>query len=616
MKEKSTIIRSVWPLPGGQLQYLTTLEQIVKWADKSNFPTNTSFGEWLKGQFNVNSDKTVAGYLQVVVALGMLDKGKDGVLSIPALGRQFLGLTGDGKTRLILDRFMTAYLAFREILGVYRSAPEPVHLETLITTLQPHFPSWTSPAQYEYRNTWLLSLGCLRQVKGRTYEITDFGLEIALQYPSQLPSIDRGVESTGQLTSLHASDTVPDKPDTKSTPPLDDVNSPTPHLPQYSQARSFLRILEGVSYSQYRDMFNEIWSQRGSPQEQANWLDPEIWIPERLEGSERELAWRIWRDSKQNLNPRYIRGCWYFATKHDLLARNQLDTLTITDRGHRFLDEVEPDVSFQIDNDEGILEILRTVAEKGPGRRSEFLDEYARYCHQRTTIRSPNVIKNYLYNRLQNLIERRFVVGRGQSYEVTDEGLAYLDRVNHLLVGPRGEMRPRSDIRKLAKEMRDKAREQLYEYLLAMDPFKFEELIKLLLEEMGYEEVTVTSATNDKGVDVVAYIELGISSVREVIQAKRHKGSINRTVMDQLRGSLHRFDAVRGTIITTGRFSSGVQQAAFERGAAPITLIDGEKLLDLLMDHQIGVVKRTVEYYDFDAAKLQQFESESATEEI
>ena len=143
-----------------------------------------------------------------------------------------------------------------------------------------------------------------------------------------------------------------------------------------------------------------------------------------------------------------------------------------------------------------------------------------------------------------------------------------------------------------------------------MDAFKFEELVKLLLEEMGYENVTTTSPTNDKGVDVVGTIELGISAVREVIQVKRHKGTINRPVLDQLRGSLHRFNAVRGTIITTGRFSKGVEEAAFERGAAPITLIDGEKLLDLLLKNDIGVNKRQVSYYDFAPEKLAQFETE------
>jgi restriction system protein len=50
---------------------------------------------------------------------------------------------------------------------------------------------------------------------------------------------------------------------------------------------------------------------------------------------------------------------------------------------------------------------------------------------------------------------------------------------------------------------------------------------------------------------------------------------MKRTVLDALRGSLYRFQAVRGTIITTAGFSKGAMQAAFEAGAPPITSIDG-----------------------------------------
>ncbi|MEI2776546.1 MAG: restriction endonuclease [Tetrasphaera sp.] len=164
-----------------------------------------------------------------------------------------------------------------------------------------------------------------------------------------------------------------------------------------------------------------------------------------------------------------------------------------------------------------------------------------------------------------------------------------------------------SELFRLARAVNDEVRARLHAYLLEMDAFKFEELIKLLLEEMGYDNVATTSPTNDKGVDVVGTIELGISAVREVLQAKRHKGTINQPVLDQLRGSLHRFNAVRGTIITTGRFSKGVEEAAFERGAAPITLIDGEKLVDLLVEHEIGVNRRQVEYLEFAPEKLVQF---------
>ena len=124
------------------------------------------------------------------------------------------------------------------------------------------------------------------------------------------------------------------------------------------------------------------------------------------------------------------------------------------------------------------------------------------------------------------------------------------------------------------------------ELLLDMDASAFEHLVKRLLEEMDYQDVEVTSPSNDGGVDVIARIELGITSVREVVQAKRHKRTIQRKDLDALRGSLYRFNAVRGTLVATSRFSKGTEEAAFAGGAAPITLIDGDKLIDLLIEHR------------------------------
>lgn len=71
-------------------------------------------------------------------------------------------------------------------------------------------------------------------------------------------------------------------------------------------------------------------------------------------------------------------------------------------------------------------------------------------------------------------------------------------------------------------------------------------------------------------------------------------------MLDALRGSLHRFKAMQGTIITTGGFSKGTLEAAFEPGAAPIAVIDGQKLIDLLIEHRIGVRKKSIEVWEFD----------------
>lgn len=50
---------------------------------------------------------------------------------------------------------------------------------------------------------------------------------------------------------------------------------------------------------------------------------------------------------------------------------------------------------------------------------------------------------------------------------------------------------------------------------------------------------------------------------------------------------------------------------AFAKGVAPITLIDGKRLLDLLIEHEIGVRKRDIEILEFDPEKLKPFEAEA-----
>jgi restriction system protein len=393
-----------------------------------------------------------------------------------------------------------------------------------------------------------------------------------------------------------------------------DVGSLTPNLPEYTVARHFLRLIAGVPYSVFRSLQNSISQQQGTPQETASWTDPDSWIPQRLRGEAQELALRIWRDSGGKVNPRHLRGSWYLASRHQLLVVDAQNVIRVTERGHQFLDHPGGHVVAEIDNREGILIILRLVADRGPGWRSDFLTDFAEYCRSSTSIHSDAAIKSGLYNRLVNLVERGFVTRSGLTYEITEAGLAYLDRSGQMLPGSAVNSKQTS-LQRLASEISREARDQLAEHLAQMNPFKFEALIKLLLEEMGYNAVEVTSPTNDRGVDVIASIELGISSVREVVQVKRYKGTINRRILDELRGSLHRFDAVRGTIITTGSFSSGTKQAAFERGAAPITLIDGEKLLDLLRQYEIGVRKKAVEYVEFDPTRLAQF-SEAEGDEL
>jgi restriction system protein len=273
--------------------------------------------------------------------------------------------------------------------------------------------------------------------------------------------------------------------------------SPTPGLPTYTEARHFLRILDGVRYDLFRGLYNEVLAQRGSPQEQEDWTDPDSWIPARLSDDEQALALRIWRESRGVVNPRYLRGLWFLAIKHQLMVRDVENKLHRTQTGDQFLAEPDGEVVAEIDAREGVLEILRIVAERGPGKRSDLLPGYGEYCRTYTTYRSEGVIKGSLYDRLVNLIERGLVVRSGATYEITEKGLTHLEKYKGLLVGKHRDDR-QSQLHRLTKEITDEARHTLIEHLGRMDPYRFEALIKLLLEEMGYTQVETTSPATTK----------------------------------------------------------------------------------------------------------------------
>ena len=485
----------------------------------------------------------------------------------------------------------------------------------------PHKPG-SSLTELQYRLQWtrtyLRQFGLIDSPRRSVWVLTEAGRQAEQVDPREVVRFVRGqmgarkAEENGQepIFAQDGDAAAAGAPD--AVPAL---RSPTPLFPTYSNVRRFLTILDGTTNAAYQAMAGAIWEQRGNPQEQVDWSNPDEWIDERLEGANRELARRIWLGSQRELNPRHTRGCWYFVTKHDLLARDRNDILHITERGRIFGDEPAGALVASIDTYEGVPVILQLVAAQGTARRSTLLPGYGDYSRSNTTFQSDNVLKSSLYDRLRNLIDRGMVVARGNSYVIAEAGLQYLERFGGLTPAQPKAASRSAELFRLASSLSEEARQQLHDYLLEMNAFKFEELVKLLLEEMGYDNVATTSPTNDKGVDVVGTIKLGISAVREVIQVKRHRGTIHRPVLDQLRGSLHRFNAVRGTIITTGRFSKGVEEAAFERGAAPITLIDGEKLLDLLIDNGIGVSKRPLEYLEFAPEKLAQFEGETGEEE-
>lgn len=137
----------------------------------------------------------------------------------------------------------------------------------------------------------------------------------------------------------------------------------------------------------------------------------------------------------------------------------------------------------------------------------------------------------------------------------------------------------------------EKKRKQLMEKVGKLSPLDFEKLIALLLDNMGFSEVSRTSYGGDGGVDV-----RGIMTVHDAIhiklavQAKRWKANVQSPVVQQLRGSLGTDE--RGLIVTTSNFSKGARDEATRSSShTPIDLIDGDQLVSLLVEYNLGVRK-------------------------
>jgi len=135
-------------------------------------------------------------------------------------------------------------------------------------------------------------------------------------------------------------------------------------------------------------------------------------------------------------------------------------------------------------------------------------------------------------------------------------------------------------------------RAELRRRLMSIPPDRFEALMGELLVALGFDEETVqiTSYHSDGGIDVRGVLRAGgITEVNATVQVKRWKRNVQSHTVRDLRGSLKVHE--QGIIITTSGFSSGAYKEAQEPGKTHISLIDGEQLLDLLVEHGIGVTQ-------------------------
>lgn len=137
-----------------------------------------------------------------------------------------------------------------------------------------------------------------------------------------------------------------------------------------------------------------------------------------------------------------------------------------------------------------------------------------------------------------------------------------------------------------------RTRNRLSQLLHDMPADRFEALVGELLLAIGFDEdtVEVTQYHGDGGIDVRGVLQAGgITRINAAVQVKRWKANISAPTVRNVRGALTTHE--QGIIITTSSFSKGAIKEANEIGKTPISMVDGKELLDLLIEHGIGVNK-------------------------
>ena len=144
-------------------------------------------------------------------------------------------------------------------------------------------------------------------------------------------------------------------------------------------------------------------------------------------------------------------------------------------------------------------------------------------------------------------------------------------------------------IRRSRKEVYDPYQAVL-DQLLELNDKEFEILITHMLAALGFEGSEHTGKTGDGGVDATGELNVAnLAKVKIFVQVKRYKlgTKINKNVVKALRQSIP--SGGQGAFITTADFQSAASEIALEQGFPRIGLINGNQLVDLLVEHWVDI---------------------------
>ena len=154
------------------------------------------------------------------------------------------------------------------------------------------------------------------------------------------------------------------------------------------------------------------------------------------------------------------------------------------------------------------------------------------------------------------------------------------------------EETPEEALEQAYETLRNNVASELLQYLKETLSNQFERIVVDLLVQMGYggsrkDAGEVIGRTGDGGIDgIIKEDKLGLDTI--YIQAKQWQGNVGRPEVQKFAGALAGHHAGKGIFITTSQYSREAQDYA-KVISNRIILIDGQRMAQLMIDHNVGV---------------------------
>ena len=173
------------------------------------------------------------------------------------------------------------------------------------------------------------------------------------------------------------------------------------------------------------------------------------------------------------------------------------------------------------------------------------------------------------------------------------------------------ELTPEDTLAEAYQTLRKNLENDLLEQIKSASPAFFERLVIDVLVAMGYggsrrDAGRAIGKSGDGGIDgIIKEDKLGLDVI--YVQAKRWDGTVGRPEIQKFAGALQGQRSNKGVFITTSRFTREAEDYV-KMINAKIILIDGERLTNLMIDHNVGI--SLIGNYEIKKVDIDYFEGE------